>query len=83
MKRVDLAVFRNIASSISGTFEGGLFLLTAANDGITYAPFHDAAIPADVATVVEDVRAALANGSLETGICGIDGLYLGEGSTCD
>ncbi len=33
-----------------GTFESGIFTLDAANDGITYAPFHDADIPDDVAT---------------------------------
>ena len=83
MKRVDLAVFRNIAAAIEESFAGGIFTLTAANGGITYAPFHDADIPDDVATTVEEVRAGLADGSIETGICGIDGLYLGEGSACD
>lgn len=83
MKRVDLAVFRNIAASIQDSYEGGIFVLTAENFGITYAPFHDAAIPDDVAAAVEAVRAGLADGSIDTGICGIDGLYLGEGSACD
>jgi basic membrane protein A len=83
MKRVDLAVFRNIAAAIEGTFSGGIFVLTAENLGITYAPFHDAAVPASVADTVESIRAGLADGSIETGICGIDGLYLGEGSACD
>ena len=83
IKRVDLAVFRNIAASIQDAFEGGIFTLTAANNGITYAPFHDAAIPDDVAATVESVRAGLADGSIDTGVCGIDGLLLGEGSACD
>jgi len=83
MKRVDLAVFRNIAAAIDGSFPGGMYILTAANDGITYAPFHDAVIPADAAVMVETVRAGLADGSIDTGICGIDGLYLGTGSLCD
>jgi len=83
MKRVDLAVFRNIAAAIDGSFAGGMYILTAANDGITYAPFHDAVIPADAAVMVETVRAGLADGSIDTGICGIDGLYLGTGSLCD
>jgi basic membrane protein A len=82
MKRVDLAVFRNIAASIQDQF-GGMYILTAANNGITYAPFHDAVIPADVAAAVEAVRAGLADGSIETGVCGIDGLFIGEGSLCD
>jgi basic membrane lipoprotein Med (substrate-binding protein (PBP1-ABC) superfamily) len=83
IKRVDLAVFRNIAASIQDQFEGGIFTLTAANAGITYAPFHDADIPADVADSVEAVRVGLADGSIDTGVCGIDGLFLGEGSACD
>ena len=83
MKRVDLAVFRNVAAAIDGSFAGGMYILTAANDGITYAPFHDAMIPADAAAKVEEVRAGLAGGSIDTGICGIDGLYLGTGSACD
>jgi phosphonate transport system substrate-binding protein len=83
MKRVDLAVFRNIAAAIDGSFAGGMYILTAANDGITYAPFHDAAIPADVAARVEAVRAGLADGSIDTGVCGIDGLFIGQGSFCD
>jgi basic membrane protein A len=83
IKRVDLAVFRNIAAAIEGTFAGGIYALTAANDGITYAPFHDAMIPADAAAKVEEVRAGLAAGTIETGVCGIDGLYIGQGSACD
>jgi basic membrane lipoprotein Med (substrate-binding protein (PBP1-ABC) superfamily) len=83
MKRVDLSVFRNIASAIEGTFEGGIYTLTAANEGIVYAPFHDAAIPADIAAQIEEIHSGLADGSIETGVCGIDGLFLGEGSACD
>jgi basic membrane protein A len=83
MKRVDLAVFRNIAAAIEGSFAGGMYILTAANAGITYAPFHDAMIPAEAATTVEMVRAGLADGSIDTGVCGVDGLYVGQGSFCD
>ena len=83
VKRVDLSVMRNIAAAIEEAFEGGIYSLTAANDGITYAPFHDADIPEEAAATVEEVRAGLADGSIDTGICGIDGLYLGEGSACD
>lgn len=83
IKRVDLSVFRNIAAAIEGTFAGGVFVLTAENLGITYAPFHDAMVSADAAANVEMVRAGLADGSITTGVCGIDGLFLGEGSACD
>jgi len=83
MKRVDLAVFDNIAASIQDTFAGGFYFLTAENSGITYAPFHDADIPGEVAVAIEVVRAGLADGTIETGVCGIDGLFLGEASACD
>jgi hypothetical protein len=83
MKRVDLAVFRNIAASIRDEYVGDFFFLTAENLGITYAPFHDAAIPDDVALAVEATRAGLADGSIETGVCGILGGFIGEGSLCD
>ena len=83
IKRVDLATFRLIAQAIEGTFEGGILVGTAGNDLITYAPFHDADIPAEVADAVETTRAGLADGSIETGICGVDGLFVGEGSACD
>ena len=83
IKRVDLVTFRLIADSIQEQFEGGLVVGTAANDLITYAEPHDADIPAEVTEAVEAARVGLADGSIETGICGIDGLFLGEGSGCD
>jgi basic membrane protein A len=83
VKRVDIATFRLIADSIQDQFEGGLVVGTAANDLITYAEAHDADIPAEVTAAVEAARVGLADGSITTGICGIDGLLLGEGSACD
>lgn len=68
VKRVDYAVFANIVAAINGEFTGGIFTLTAANRGITYAPFHDADIPDDVAAKLEETRKGLADGSIETGI---------------
>lgn len=83
IKRVDLSVFDNLVAELKGTFKGGLYVLTAENDGITYAPAHDAEIPAEAAKVLEDTRAGLADGSIDTGVCGIDGLFIGEKSACD
>ena len=73
VKRVDLGVFENIASAISGDFKGQLFVLDASNDGITYAPFHDAAVPEDAAATLEEVRQGLADGSIDTGIDPVTG----------
>jgi basic membrane lipoprotein Med (substrate-binding protein (PBP1-ABC) superfamily) len=74
MKRVDLAIFDNITAALTGEFAGGIFTLDAANDGITYAPFHDADIPDDVAAQLEEVRQGLADGSIDTGVDPITGL---------
>ncbi|WP_370325594.1 BMP family protein [Euzebya sp.] len=68
VKRVDLGTFIQIGDVLAGSFEGGIFTLDAANGGITYAPFHDADIPEDVATQIEEIRAGLADGSIETGV---------------
>ncbi len=57
VKRVDLAVFRNIVAALQDSFEGGLYTLEAANDGITYAPFHDAELPAEATEALEEARA--------------------------
>ena len=74
MKRVDLAVFRNIVAAMTGEFEGGLYTLDAENDGITYAPFHDADIPEEAATLLEETRQGLADGSIDTGVDPVTGL---------
>lgn len=74
MKRVDLAVFRNIVAAMTGEFEGGLYTLDAENDGITYAPFHDADIPEEAATLLEETREGLADGSIDTGVDPVTGL---------
>lgn len=74
VKRVDLGVFDNIVSVLNDEFVGGTFDLTAENDGITYAPFHDADIPDDVAAQLEEVRQGLADGSIDTGVDPVTGL---------
>jgi len=74
VKRVDLAVFKNIVAALDGSFAGGIYQLEAANDGITYAPFHDADIPDDVAAAVEEARVGLADGSIDTGVDPVTGL---------
>lgn len=76
VKRVDLGVFENIVAAMKGEFTGGIYALTAENGGITYAPFHDADIPAEAAEAVEAARKGLADGSIETGIDPNTGLPL-------
>jgi basic membrane protein A len=78
VKRVDLGVFTEIVAILDGSFEGGVFALTAANGGITYAPFHDADIPDDVADTLEEARKGLADGTIKTGIDPVTGLPADE-----
>jgi len=74
VKRVDLAVFENIVAALRGDFEGGLFTLSAANGGITYAPAHDADVPQEVLDELEETRQALAEGTFEIGVDPVTGL---------
>lgn len=76
VKRVDLGVFVQIVNALKGEFAGEAFALTAENGGITYAPFHDADISDDVAAVLEETRAGLADGSITTGLDPETGLPL-------
>jgi len=70
MKRVDNAVYSAIKSFVGGSFKGGHFLGTAANNGIGYAPFHDAEskVPKNVKSKLDQILKKLADGSLETGV---------------
>ena len=61
-------MFTQIVAALKGEFTGGIFGLTAANGGITYAPFHDADIPDEVAAKLEETRLGLADGSIKTGL---------------
>jgi basic membrane protein A and related proteins len=74
VKRVDLAVFRNIVEAMQDTFAGSLYTLEAENDGITYAPFHDAELPEEAISALEEARAGLADGSIDTGVDPVTGL---------
>lgn len=68
VKRVDLGVFNQIVAVLDGSFAGGIYGLTTENGGITYAPFHDAAISDEVAATLEETRLGLADGSIKTGL---------------
>lgn len=74
VKRVDLGVFLKIVDALKGDFKGGVFALTAANGGITYAPAHDAKLPEEAVKAVEAARKGLADGSIKTGLDPATGL---------
>ena len=73
IKRVDLSVFENIVALMEGTFEGSLFVLTAENDGITYAPPHDADVPEGFEELLEETRVGLAEGTIDIGVDPVTG----------
>ncbi len=79
LKRVDVGVHDQIKGLVdpsSGLWQGGsLYILDAANGGITYADFHDAAdaIPQAVQDRLEEIRTELADGTLTTGVSPVDG----------
>lgn len=79
IKRVDLGVseqLKGLADPSSKLWAGGgLYILDAANGGITYADFHDAAgdIPDGVKERLEEIREALASDDLTTGVDPITG----------
>ncbi|HSK22811.1 MAG TPA: BMP family ABC transporter substrate-binding protein [Egicoccus sp.] len=66
VKRVDLGVFLQLADLAAGAFRGGQVALDAATGGVSYAPAHEADIPADVHARLEEVRRELATGALGT-----------------
>lgn len=74
VKRVDLGVFDQIVKVLDGSFAGEAFSLTAANGGITYAPFHEADVPAEVRERLEATRLGLADGTIKTGLDPVTGL---------
>jgi basic membrane lipoprotein Med (substrate-binding protein (PBP1-ABC) superfamily) len=76
IKRVDVSVYDQIKAVIDGTFEGnGIALYEAANDGIGLADFHDTAdtIPDAVKAKLDEILAALKDGSLTTGVDAVSG----------
>jgi basic membrane protein A len=76
VKRVDVAVYDQIKAIAGGTFEGnGIAIYEAANEGVGFAPFHDAeaAIPDAVKARIDEIQAALADGSLTTGVDPVSG----------
>jgi basic membrane lipoprotein Med (substrate-binding protein (PBP1-ABC) superfamily) len=71
LKRVDVGVFDMVQAAVDGSFPGGeLYVLDVANGGIGYADYHLAAdaVPDPVKARMEEILAALGDGSLTTGV---------------
>jgi basic membrane protein A len=80
VKRVDVGVFDMLAALVEGEGfpEGGIYILSAENGGITFAPPNAASVPDEVLERMEEILAGLADGSIETGIDPITGALLEE-----
>jgi basic membrane lipoprotein Med (substrate-binding protein (PBP1-ABC) superfamily) len=80
MKRVDLGVYNMIKALVEGEgwAGGGLYILEIANDGIALAPPHDAPVPQEVLDRLEEIRAGLEDGSIETGVDPVTGELLDQ-----
>ncbi len=69
-KRLDNAVFQTVEEAQAGNFGGGgVYVGTLANDGVGLAPYHDweDEIPADLKAEIEEIRAELIAGNIDTG----------------
>jgi len=72
MKRVDNAVYGAIKNAVTGTFQSGVSVFDASNDGVGLAPFHGAAgaIPEAVQAQIHAIATALQSGQITTGVSG-------------
>ncbi|MCU0480118.1 MAG: BMP family ABC transporter substrate-binding protein [Anaerolineae bacterium] len=72
LKRVNVGVYDMVAVLIDGdmdAFPGGdNYILSLENDGISFAPAHDADIPLEYYDALIDVADMLAFGEIETGV---------------
>jgi basic membrane protein A len=69
-KNMDVAVFDTIKSVQDGSFKGGVnYVGTLANNGVSIAPFHefDTKIPAALKSELDQVKADIIAGKIDTG----------------
>lgn len=79
VKRVDQAVYLALAALVDGgaDFPGGSnLILSASNDGVGFAPAHDAAVPEEVTARMDEILAGLKDGSIVTGVDPVSGNLL-------
>ncbi len=68
VKRSDITTRDAILASLLGTFRGGLTIGDLANQGVDLAPYHnlEGAIPDDLKSSIEDLRAEIIKGEIQT-----------------
>ena len=69
LKNMDVAVLEAIRASKAGTFEGGFYVGTLANDGVGIASFNEFEddVPADLKAELADLEGELSAGNIATG----------------
>jgi basic membrane lipoprotein Med (substrate-binding protein (PBP1-ABC) superfamily) len=80
VKRVDQSVYLSLEALVNGDLEtfggGGTRVLSAANDGVGFAPSHDSGVPEEVTEAITEILEGLKDGSIETGVDPITGELL-------
>lgn len=66
-KNIDNAVYAAIKSMADGTFKGGMYSGTLANDGVSIAPFHDndSKVTAEVKAELDQIKADIIAGKID------------------
>ena len=67
LKNMDVTTFNAIQSVVDGTFAGGVTVGTLENGGVGLAPYHDfeSAVPAELTTQLDEIRAGIIDGSVD------------------
>ena len=78
MKRVDNGVYEAIQTLVDGEAlpENSTMVLSAENEGVDFAPAHDAAVPQEAIDEVNVIKAGLTDGTIETGVDPVSGELL-------
>lgn len=69
VKKMDVAVFDAIKAAQDGTFKGGVYVGTLANNGVDLAPFHNFAdkVPATLQSELDQIKAGIISGAIKVG----------------
>jgi basic membrane protein A and related proteins len=67
IKRMDNAVKASVQAAADGSFKGGVYVGTLANEGVALAPFHDfdAAVSAELKAAISDLATKISGGTVK------------------
>lgn len=67
LKRIDNAVKESVKEAADGSFKGGIYVGTLANEGVGLAPFHDfeSKVPADLSAGIDALKAKIMDASVK------------------